>query len=230
MIDVLLSNSSILILLAGIACFIGCGWFAFKIFDGRYQKVTFLVFYGNTLRKMIFRTMGTMVVRDNMFDILLNKPQYMGEIGVQTFVLMPGPGGLQKVYLANYTNDYLFKVDKKESFNKVVEIETKKIRIGDEAGGILFPITYSAPAKLEENDIRTGKAIVERFKMNAQANREFLNGNNPIMAIIYSSLPTMLIVISLGVLMYLSITAMHETTLKLIEKADVIAANLNNLT
>lgn len=237
MLETLLNPNTYIILGAGVFAFLIGSFAALRFFEGRYPTALFLVLYGSTIRFQKFRTMGTMVVRDNLINIILNKFEYMGEIGVQTMFLMPKANGFQKVYIAEYTNDYLYKVDKTDKGIKTIEVDVpnlfnpkektrKTVKFGDDTNGILYPLKFNNPAELNEVDIRTGKAIVERFKMNAQTNKDFLNGNNPVMTMIYTAIPLLLVVISLGIIMYLSILSMQETSFKMLEASGKILESL----
>lgn len=201
-------------------------YFILWMFNGRYPALKFLVLYGNTMRFQQFRQMGTMVVRDNLVNIILNKFEYMGELSAFGFFLMPSGRGLSKVYMAEYTSDYLFKVDKVNSKERVFTLDKKSISVGDKSKGILFPVQYSGMGSLDFNDIRNGKAIVERFKLAYQANKDYLAGNSPLMTMVYAAIPLLLVVLSVGVVLYLSLTAVNDTSLKMLDVSSQILLKL----
>lgn len=221
MFEELFSGSGFAVIV-GIVIFIAGYFFLMRVFDGKYPKIYVMVTYKGSRGLRTYRSLGDIIVEDNIVDILTQSYRVMGmKSPIDWYVsdVSIFNRGV-RVYDAELISDFLFKRDKMVQVERTITLETDKgtktLKIGKE--GFLFPLKYSEPKKVDADDIRKGKVIVERFVNSMIANNRILDGNNPLLTIIYTSLPILLIVLAVGVMLYLTTTGMADTNLKILEK------------
>jgi hypothetical protein len=163
-----------------------------------------------------YRLVGTSIVKNNLVKILMNEYEYCGDIRYLEYDLLKSTSFfiMQKVipvYNAYLRADYLFALkSKKENELEIQQsrpifiCENKSMKVGISRDGILLPVTTRfTNHELVEEEIHTGKEIAMRFVLNKKSTQAFINAQNPVMAVIISAIPMLIMVGLSAIVIYL---------------------------
>ena len=195
----------------------------FKMVDNKYPPVQIRCHDRGLVEDRKFRQMGSSIVKDNIFKLLMNEFDLVGDI--RSLEFFRGRNG-NRVYYAYWRHDYLFGFTQDkfiENDNQTVEISSikpvivcdKKIKV-EFGNSILIPFQLKTiNESLTEKEISNGKAICSRFIENEKSNKNYLEASNPFITTFIAALPLLLIILALGITMYLVLTAQTDNLVKL---------------
>ena len=92
----------------------------------------------------------------------------------------------------------------------------KQLKATISKDGLLFPFRmHMANDGLQEQEVSKGKGICVRFIDSQKSTKAYLQASNPLMTVIYTTLPVLLIVVALGVTLYLILQGVSENIVEI---------------
>lgn len=202
---------------------VGGVWALFYSLNQRYPPVKVMVWNRGVRQGITYRQVGTSLVKDNLVKVLMNEYEYVGDLRYLEYDLAKSSSlfGLRqsvgKVYRAYMRADYLFGLKGKKE-NELEIQKSRPLLIGDKGlkvsispEGILVPFTMQLTNnELVEEEIHTGKEIAQRFVLNKKSTQAFINAQNPVMAIIISAIPMLIMVGLSAIVIYLGFSGLGD--------------------
>jgi hypothetical protein len=224
----------------------------YKMADNKYPIVLVDVYDRGIKQRIKYRLLGKAVIKDNLFQILMNNFEICGNLNELEFDASPGGmGRWTRVYRAYRRHDYLFGLHhqkeatlKDPEGNEIEVLKTKtppiimfdeenaslidniiKVKARFSSDGLLVPYYVNKVNEgMDEKEVTNGKAICQRFVEMHKSTREYTDASNPVIATLLYSLPLFMIVIAIGVVLYLTVGEVNSMIIRVAETISKIPA------
>ena len=233
----------IIIVLTILFAFLVAGLIALiTMINQRFPQIAISVKNSRIRQIYTYRLLGTTIVADNIFMLLMNNFEICGDIRELDYDLVPNKlfiftTGYYKLFNAYLRFGYLVGISQPNinvnelQENKPIVWTTKDATMSITKKGILVPFTLQLKnEELKEKEITNGKAICARFIESQRANRQFNDTTNPLFTTLIYSIPLFLTVVGLGIVIYLGLSSAGDSSLKVVDSANLIVAHVDSLT
>ncbi len=166
--------------LAIIIALLGAMVYIWAMANSRFPKITFLTFRGVYIEKQSRRRYGDKVVPDNIITLMLRGDKLLG-MDINAFQQVQIRSG------NNFQTAYL----------------------AENVNGELLPL-MKTQKDINIIELTTGKEIATSYIHIVEKSEQQLEKVNPIMAAIYSSLPTVILILAWGLVLFISIGQMND--------------------
>lgn len=202
-------------------------WFIYRSIDQKYPKVKIQARFRGTRKIQTYRLRGTSIILNNLQAILMNNFVYCGDIRYLNYELQPNG---QRIYDAIIRYDYLVGLDYKDKSTKelldtrpTIVLPRKSI-LSPKGTTIKFndfifnPLTIEyTNEKMTEKTITSGKDVATRFIEADRVTSEFIKSSNPVMAVLITSIPLLIIGALFLLAIYVTISGVSDMIPKLME-------------
>lgn len=209
-----------------------------KTMENQYPEVQVDVRYRGTRKRTKFRAFGDAIVQDNIIKILLGQYVFMGLLSELEYYLAPDG---KRIYDAYARYDYLCGIKPHEQsapkqikYPEVVFLQNEtgktvgKVEMGKY---LLMPLQIKLVNEtLGEKEVKNGKDIAAGFIKAKQYVTDHTNANNPVMAIIISALPVVILAAMLSMVVYIAYLGMGDTALRIIQSNAETVQAIQNMT
>lgn len=199
-----------------------------KTMESKFPTVQIDVRFRGTRKRTKFRTMGDAIVKDNIVKILLGEYEFMGSLSSLDYYLAPDG---KRIYDAYSRYDYLvgikphdktdIQLEEKRPLLCIVEDENGK-QIAKMKNGefMLMPLKLGLVNEtLSEKEVKNGKDIASGFIKAQKSAEQFINANNPVMAIIIAALPLVIFAAVLAMVVYVAYMGLGDASVKIAASA-----------
>lgn len=206
-----------------------------KMVSQKYPPVKIEVWDRGFSQDIQYRLWGYTIVKDNLFKLLMNEFEICGDIRLLEFRAVKGMlGSFGRKYYAIRRYDFLFglkQIDLADGMkitdaHPQLHAETadgKSVKVEITKEGMLFPFKmFTANEGLQEIEVTNVKGIAARLADAIKTTKAYIEATNPLITMLMYSVPLVLIVLSIGLVLYLILTGVSDNVLEI--------AKLNNQT
>ena len=204
-----------------------CGALAIRMtLDSQFPKVRIDVRDRGMRQSKNFRILHTAIFKDDLIAMLMGHFVYMGDLSKLTYYTLPNG---KRIYDAYLRFDYLFGfsdvqkscLDERPIINLSWPLGFKDMAAKlDLNKGLLCPmILQPVNHKITELEVQNGKSIGTNYIQVMRRAQDVIEKNNPVMAVLISSIPLFLMGGIFCIMIYVSYMALGDSAAKIWDAA-----------
>lgn len=218
------------------------GLYVFRMMcDKKFPPVRIDVTDGGVRKIITYRSLGMVILEDNIFDLLMGRYTICGDMRQLKSDLVPSVflmfvTGYYPLYRAYRRHNYLCALVNEDNTHTIMKgnptiVYDGKAKFKVSEHGVLVPFTLELTnEKLTEKEVSNGKAICMRYIEMLRSDKSFEQSSNPLITTLIYSIPLFLIVIAIGIVIYLSFTSVSGTQLQMITQMTEMTVKYQNMT